>query len=100
MRHLVCAQLPALVVITTNVLSAAGCAELPWKPQLGTGDRCVVSLPVLGAHGPPGGSSEHLERSVPTAHTDWPTHRETGIGALRRRAEGLCSQPRPSCAEF
>ena len=71
-------QLSAHLVTTACVLPTTGCPELPWKPQLGTGDSRMVTLPVFGAHGPPGGSREHLEHGVLATHTDWPAHRKTG----------------------
>lgn len=70
--------------------------HLPWETQLGTGNICIVTLPVIGAHGLPRSSCEHLEHGILTAHADWPMCRETGSlvagGTLRLQA-GVSPQP-------
>lgn len=76
-------------VVTAGVSPTTGSPfPLPWKPQLGTGDAGVVTLPVVGAHGPPGGVCEHLEHAAPTAHADWGRRAQRLVSAGGPRGGG------------
>lgn len=68
----------------------------PGETQLTAGHIGVVALPVVGAQGPPGGSSEHLQRTVLATHTDWPARDQPGSESVGGTQPGVPARLPPA----